>query len=111
MNFYFGLAHPRRWRGDRAFRGLAPPKASTLRFRGQACSMATRPFQSLMLLDVSKSKTLSNFEKSFLFFAMKSYISLLTEKLVAFRDERDWGQFHNPKDLAAALSIEALEFK
>jgi hypothetical protein len=44
-----------------------------------------------MLLDVAKSKTLSNIEKSFLFFAMKSDISLLTEKLVAFRDERDWG--------------------
>ena len=40
---------------------------------------------------------------------MKSDISVLTEKLVAFRDERDWGQFHNPKDLAAALSIEASE--
>ena len=40
---------------------------------------------------------------------MKTDISLLTEKLVAFRDERDWGQFHNPKDLAAALSIEASE--
>jgi NTP pyrophosphatase (non-canonical NTP hydrolase) len=40
---------------------------------------------------------------------MKSDISLLTEKLVAFRDEREWGQFHNPKDLAAALSIEASE--
>ena len=40
---------------------------------------------------------------------MKTDISLLTEKLVAFRDEREWGQFHNPKDLAAALSIEASE--
>jgi NTP pyrophosphatase (non-canonical NTP hydrolase) len=40
---------------------------------------------------------------------MKSDISLLTKKLVAFRDERDWGQFHNPKDLAVALSIEASE--
>jgi NTP pyrophosphatase (non-canonical NTP hydrolase) len=28
---------------------------------------------------------------------------------VQFRDERDWKQFHNPKDLAAALSIEAGE--
>jgi NTP pyrophosphatase (non-canonical NTP hydrolase) len=56
-----------------------------------------------------KSKTGSIFEKSFLFFAMKSDISVLTEKLVAFRDEREWGQFHNPKDLAAALSIEASE--
>lgn len=33
----------------------------------------------------------------------------LTEKLIAFRDERDWEQFHNPKDLALALSIEAAE--
>ena len=35
----------------------------------------------------------------------------MTAKLVAFRDERDWKQFHNPKDLAAALSIEAAELQ
>ena len=29
--------------------------------------------------------------------------------LVKFRDERDWAQFHNPKDLALALTIEAGE--
>lgn len=28
---------------------------------------------------------------------------------MAFRDARDWKQFHNPKDLALALSIEAAE--
>jgi NTP pyrophosphatase (non-canonical NTP hydrolase) len=33
----------------------------------------------------------------------------LTQKLIKFRDERDWEQFHNPKDLAIALSIEASE--
>ena len=33
----------------------------------------------------------------------------LIQKLVAFRDARDWAQFHNPKDLAAAISIEAGE--
>lgn len=33
----------------------------------------------------------------------------LTERLVRFRDERDWSQFHNPKDLAMAISIEAGE--
>lgn len=27
----------------------------------------------------------------------------------AFRDERDWKQFHNPKDLAISISIEAAE--
>ena len=30
-------------------------------------------------------------------------------KLRQFRDERDWAQFHNAKDLALALSIEAAE--
>ena len=29
--------------------------------------------------------------------------------LKKFRDERDWEQFHNPKDLAIALSIESNE--
>ena len=33
----------------------------------------------------------------------------LIEKLIKFRDERDWEQFHNPKDLAIAISIEAGE--
>ena len=33
----------------------------------------------------------------------------LTQRLVAFRNERDWEQFHNPKDLALAISIEANE--
>lgn len=33
----------------------------------------------------------------------------LQETLIAFRNERDWEQFHNPKDLALALSIEAAE--
>lgn len=31
------------------------------------------------------------------------------QKLIAFRDQRDWEQFHNSKDLAAAISIEAGE--
>ena len=30
-------------------------------------------------------------------------------RLRQFRDERDWKQFHNPKDLALALSIESGE--
>ncbi len=33
----------------------------------------------------------------------------IAAKIRAFRDERDWGQFHNPKDMAMALSIEASE--
>lgn len=38
-----------------------------------------------------------------------SEIANLTEKLIQFRDERDWQQFHNSKDLALAISIEAGE--
>lgn len=38
-------------------------------------------------------------------------LSELTQKLTAFRDARDWKQFHNPKDLATALSIEAAELQ
>jgi NTP pyrophosphatase (non-canonical NTP hydrolase) len=38
-----------------------------------------------------------------------SEINKITEALRNFRDERDWAQFHNPKDLAIALSIEAGE--
>lgn len=33
----------------------------------------------------------------------------LTSRIVAFRDERDWQQFHNAKDLALSLSLEAAE--
>lgn len=36
-------------------------------------------------------------------------IQQLTEILCRFRDERDWAQFHNAKDLALALNIEAAE--
>ena len=36
-------------------------------------------------------------------------INKITEELRKFRDERDWAQFHNPKDLEIALSIEASE--
>ena len=35
----------------------------------------------------------------------------LTEEILAFRDERDWAQFHTPRNLAAALSIEAAELQ
>lgn len=31
------------------------------------------------------------------------------KQLIKFRDDRDWEQFHNPKDLAIALNIESSE--
>ncbi|WP_224248773.1 nucleotide pyrophosphohydrolase [Hyalangium gracile] len=33
----------------------------------------------------------------------------LEEKLIRFREERDWKQFHSPRNLAASISIEAAE--
>ena len=36
-------------------------------------------------------------------------IKLLQEKISQFTEERDWDQFHNGKDLAIALSLEASE--
>lgn len=33
----------------------------------------------------------------------------ITDLLIKFRDERDWKQFHNSKDLALAISIESAE--
>lgn len=33
----------------------------------------------------------------------------LIKKIVAFRDARDWKQFHNPKDMALSLVLEASE--
>lgn len=36
-------------------------------------------------------------------------IDLITRELVNFRNDRDWEQFHNPKDLALAINVEAGE--
>jgi len=39
----------------------------------------------------------------------KSDIEDIMEQIVSFTQEREWDQFHNGKDLALALSIEASE--
>ena len=31
------------------------------------------------------------------------------KEILKFRDDRDWKQFHNPKDLAISISLEAAE--
>lgn len=36
-------------------------------------------------------------------------INELIDRVVAFRDARDWKQFHNPKDLAISLLLESSE--
>lgn len=40
---------------------------------------------------------------------MTKDIDEITSALLKFRDERDWAQFHNPKDLSLALNVEAGE--
>ena len=36
-------------------------------------------------------------------------LEAIQKKILSFRNERDWAQFHDPKNLAEALSIEAGE--
>ena len=36
-------------------------------------------------------------------------IDAMIKKIVKFRDDRDWKQFHNPKDEALSLTLEATE--
>ena len=36
-------------------------------------------------------------------------VAIMILELKKFRDDRDWSQFHNPKDLAMAINIEAGE--
>ena len=36
-------------------------------------------------------------------------VQRLMDKVIEFRDERDWAFHHNPKDLALSLSLEASE--
>ena len=40
---------------------------------------------------------------------METTIEALTAEIRAFRDARDWLQFHNPKELAVAIAAEAGE--
>lgn len=40
---------------------------------------------------------------------MDDCLKHLQKQVLEFRDERNWEQFHNPKDLAISLSLEASE--
>ncbi|HUO56526.1 MAG TPA: nucleotide pyrophosphohydrolase [Candidatus Paceibacterota bacterium] len=39
----------------------------------------------------------------------KDTLKDLQDKVIKFRDARDWKQFHNPKDSSIALALEAAE--
>lgn len=36
-------------------------------------------------------------------------IEKILQEIIKFRDERNWKQFHNPKDMALSLTLEAAE--
>ena len=40
---------------------------------------------------------------------MSDSIKEIQDKITSFRDERNWRQFHSPKDLAICISLEAAE--
>jgi len=39
----------------------------------------------------------------------KTTVVLLKQKVKGFVDEREWGKFHNPKNLSTSIAIEASE--
>ena len=42
---------------------------------------------------------------------MNEDLSLIIKEIIRFRDDRDWLQFHDPKNLSQAISIEAAELQ
>ena len=42
---------------------------------------------------------------------MKANLDSVIKSIIKFRDERDWIQYHDPKNLAEAISIEAAELQ
>src|SRR4051812_47165839 len=40
---------------------------------------------------------------------MQDSFAAMTARIRAFRDERDWAQFHSPKEMAVAIAAEAGE--
>ena len=42
---------------------------------------------------------------------MDDDLKSITEKIIEFRDERNWAQYHDPKNLSEALGIEAAELQ
>ena len=42
---------------------------------------------------------------------MENDLKSITEKIIQFRDAREWAQYHDPKNLSQALGIEAGELQ
>ena len=42
---------------------------------------------------------------------MENELGILKREILAFRDKRDWRQYHDPKSLSQAIGIEAAELQ
>lgn len=65
---------------------------------------AVNAFKNLIINDINLHST-----RFFTINRKMSEIKEIIDALIEFRNERDWEQFHNAKDLAIAISIEANE--
>jgi NTP pyrophosphatase (non-canonical NTP hydrolase) len=82
--------------------GVYPPLAgSALQAEGQRFD----PVSSYNTCDSLRRKLELFYLNSVLIMEMQEII----DALIKFRNDRDWEQFHNPKDLALAISVEAGE--
>jgi dCTP diphosphatase len=70
-----------------------------------ACGVANRATRRV--LDPRRRERRS--EEKIVLMATSATINELTRLAIAFRDERDWKQFHNPKDMALSLVLESAE--
>ncbi|MBK7148056.1 MAG: DUF2075 domain-containing protein [Bacteroidetes bacterium] len=66
-------------------------------YRNEPVTIAPHGYQDQLVLYIERDEV------------AKTLVDFLINELKRFRDERDWEQFHNPKDLSIALSIEANE--
>jgi NTP pyrophosphatase (non-canonical NTP hydrolase) len=60
------------------------------------------PRQGIGSMKTSKTKSKTETES-------KTEIRSITDAIRKFRDARDWGKFHDPKNLAICLNVEAAE--
>jgi hypothetical protein len=60
-----------------------------------------------VLLSLS-SNVKAHLQKRYYTTTMSDFLTIL-KRITAFRDARDWAQFHTPRHLASAISIEAAE--
>ena len=67
------------------------------------------PYIPLYGCGTCREEALNYYKEAFFVFFMGSELEDMKSKFREFIRERDWKKFHNPKDLAVALSVEASE--